>query len=145
MGILGTLDKSVERKLMDMHCAYIGKVLSYSKSKGTAKIQPLGLIKYPGDEKPAVQPVVDNVPVLCGCKILEHFDAIVKNASGAEVKKRIVLGRDIRAGDTVACICADRNISAAVRGRNELPPAGQHSISDSIVVAVLHGGEDAGI
>lgn len=144
MGILATLDKNVERKLMGMHCAYIGKVISFSKEQGTAKVQPLGLTKRPGDDKPALQPVVDNVPVLCGCKVLEHFDALVKDASsGIEVEKRIVLGRDIRAGDLVACICADRNISAAVRGRSELPPAGRHSISDSIVVAALHGGEEA--
>ena len=43
MGYMKFIDSAIEKKLMDLHCAYIGKVISTDGT--TATVQPLGLIK----------------------------------------------------------------------------------------------------
>lgn len=99
----------LEQKLLRLRTCYIAKVVN---TNGTvAKIQPLNIIKYSdGSEK--IPDQISNVP-------------IIKSARSAEI------------GDLVVCVCADRNISAAKRGRMEVPPKGRHSISDSIIIGVL--------
>lgn len=51
--------------------------------------------------------------------------------------KDIVTVKAIATGDIVVCVCADRNITEARKGNNATPPAGHHSQSDSIIVAIL--------
>lgn len=129
MGDLSFIDSAIEKKLRDLHCGYIGRVISTDGD--TATVQPLGLIKeYGGSAK--AQAVVSNVPVACKYK----FSAkAITDGNGNRVT--VAVPSKIASGDLVACLCADRDITEARRGRNELPPAGRHNISDSIIVGIL--------
>lgn len=112
MGILKNLDDLIEKKLLELHTAYLAKVISVSGSN--AKIQPLGMYKEYG-KSAQKQAVLSHVP----------FTKTVKETGG--VKKN----------DIVVCICCDRDITEAKKGKNVLPPVGHHSMSDSIIIGVL--------
>jgi len=129
MGNASFVDKLVERKLMDLHCGYIGRVISTDGESAT--VQPLGLMKGSGSAAKA-QAVVSNVPVACKYKFSART---IKDGNGNNVT--VAVPTMIAKGDLVACLCADRDITEARRGNNELPPAGRHSISDSIIVGIL--------
>lgn len=142
MGYSKFFESFVEKKLMDLHCGYIGKVISTDGI--TAKVQPLGLIKEYGNEATKTQAVVDNVPVACRYKFTEktitYVTGVSGNAYSVSASKdtiTVAVPEEIKAGDLVACLCADRDITEARRGNNELPPAGRHNISDSIIVGIL--------
>lgn len=130
MGYMSAINAAIEKKLMDLHCGYIGKVISTDGI--TAKVQPLGLIKEYGSEVTKKQAVVDDVPVACKYKI---GTSSIKDGNGNY--RTVAVPTMIAAGDLVVCLCADRNITEARRGNNELPPAGRHNISDSIIVGIL--------
>lgn len=134
MGSLGFVDQMIEKRLMDLHCAYIGRVISTDGE--TATVQPLGLIKETGGST-KTQAVVSNVPVACRYKLSTKTIEYVVDKDGNTRSQTIAVPKQIAKGDLVACICADRNITDARRGNNELPPAGRHSISDSIIVGIL--------
>lgn len=129
MGNLGFVDEIINKRLLDLHCAYIGKVISTDGS--TATVQPLGLVKGTGSAAKA-QAVVSNVPVACRYKLGAK---IIKDGNGSSQK--VAVPTEIAKGDLVVCLCADRDITEARRGNNELPPTGHHSISDSIIVGIL--------
>lgn len=129
MGAMRFVDAIVEKKLMDLHCGYIGRVLWTDGA--TAKVQPLGLMKGSGSAAKS-QAVISNVPVACRYKF-----AAKQITDGGGNTVTVAVPTEIAAGDLVACLCADRDITEARRGNNELPPAGRHSISDSIIVGIL--------
>lgn len=124
----------IEKKLMDLHCGYIGRVVWTDGI--TAKVQPLGLIKQAGSSTAKAQAVVSDVPVACRYKF-EAKTLSYTTSSGGKANQTVAVPRQIAKGDLVACLCSDRDISAARRGKSELPPAGRHSISDSIIVGIL--------
>lgn len=134
MGNLSTFDHMMEKKLMDLRCGYIGKVLSTNGV--TAKVQPLGKIKDSAGETKDQAPVSD-VPVACRYKIRKKTISHLISTSGATETLDIAIVEELKAGDLVACLCSDRNIEDARRGINSVPPAGRHSISDSIIVGIL--------
>ena len=134
MGNMNFVDKLVEKKLMDLHCGYIGRVISTDGK--TATVQPLGQIKASGGSA-KTQAVVANVPVACRYKFEKQSITYLVNADGETRTQTVAVPVEIAKGDLVACLCADRDITAARRGNNELPPAGRHSISDSIIVGIL--------
>lgn len=129
MGSMGFIEAAIEKRLMDLHCGYIGKVIWTDGE--TATVQPLGLVKEKGGAAKA-QAVVANVPVGCKYKLATKT---IKDGDGKSQK--IAVPTLIAKGDLVACLCADRDITAARRGKSELPPSGHHSISDSIIVGIL--------
>ena len=129
MGSMTFIENIIEKNLMDLHCGYIGKVISTDGK--TATIQPLGMIKSV-DGEAKTQAVVSNVPVACKYKIASKQ---ITDGNGNAVT--VAVPTLISKGDLVACLCADRDITEARRGKNALPPAGRHSISDSIVVGIL--------
>lgn len=129
MGNMGFVEALLEKKLLDLHCGYIGKVVWTDGE--TATVQPLGLVKELGGAAKA-QAVVSNVPVGCKYKLTAKT---IKDGDGNI--QTVAEPSPIAPGDLVACLCADRDITAARRGRNEQPPAGHHSISDSIIVGIL--------
>lgn len=129
MGNMSVFDAMIERKLMNLHCCYIGKVISTDGK--TAKVQPLGLIPQTGKARA----VVDDVPVACRYKI---GTKTITYSHGDNTRSQVVaVPTQIEAGDLVVCLCADWNVTAARNGKNELPPTGAHSISDSIIVGIL--------
>lgn len=133
MGHMAFVDAQIEQKLLDLHCGYIGKVVWTDGN--TATVQPLGLTKEKtGSAK--TQAVVSNVPVSCKYKISSKTLRYTDD-EGKKATQTVAVPVLIAKGDLVACLCADRDITAARRGKNELPPAGYHSISDSIIVGIL--------
>lgn len=135
MGNLGFIDSMMEKKLLDLHCAYIGKVTWTDGS--TATVQPLGRIKESGSTATKTQAPIPDVPVACRYKFSTKKITYLTSTSGSTSSVTVAVPEEIAKGDLVVCVCADRNITDARRGKNELPPAGMHSISDSIIVGIL--------
>ena len=129
MGNMSFFNSLIERRLKDLHCGYIGKVVWTDGN--TATVQPLGLYKETSNSAAKAQAVVSDVPVACRYKFTVKT---IRCDSGSE---RVAVPVQIAAGDLVVCLCADWDITAARRGSNELPPAGMHDISDSIIVGIL--------
>lgn len=135
MGNMSFFNSFVEKKLMDLHCGYIGRVVWTDGE--TATVQPLGLIKAADSDTAKTQAVVSNVPVACRYKITAKTITYAVDGDGTTKSQKVAVPTEIAAGDLVACLCADRDITEARRGNNELPPTGRHSISDSIIVGIL--------
>ena len=134
MGYMKFIDSLIEKKLMDLHCAYIGKVISTDGN--TATVQPLGLIKQT-DEAAKAQAVVSSVPVACRYKMTTKTITYAVDGDGNTRSQVVAVPEQIAKGDLVVCLCADRYIGEARKGNNVLPPAGRHSITDSIIVGIL--------
>lgn len=134
MGNATFFNNVIEKKLKDLHCGYIGKVIWTNGEIAT--VQPLGLMKENGGAAKA-QAVVSNVPVVCRYKIKKTTITYAINSSGETRSQEVAVPTEIAEGDLVVCLCADRDITEARRGNNELPPAGRHSISDSIIVGIF--------
>lgn len=134
MGDMSFINRAIEKKLLDLHCAYIGKVVSTNGE--TATVQPLGLIKEVGGTAAKTQAVVADVPVACRYKLTTKTITYATSNGGSR-SQTVAVPSEIAKGDIVVCLCADRDITAARRGNNELPPVGHHNISDSIIVGIL--------
>lgn len=135
MGSLGVFERIVEKKLLNMHTAYLAKVIS-SNGK-TAKIQPLGMTRA-YNEKAQAQSVLSNVPIACQ-KLKNHTYTVVTDPYPNSRKTQITVAQvePIAKGDIVVCVCCERDISEAKKGNNSLPAYGHHSMSDSVIVGVL--------
>ena len=129
------LNSLIASKLKELHCAYIGKVVSTDGK--TATVQPLGLVKEYGSTATKAQAVIEDVPVACRYKFSTKKISYLTSTSGSTGSQTVAVPSEIEKGDLVVCLCADRDITEARRGNNDLPPAGYHSISDSIIVGIL--------
>lgn len=132
MGNEKYLDAIINRKLKDMHTAYLGKVLAVNGN--TAKVQPLGLIKAYGGEAQK-QAVVSNVPI--ATQKVKAAEITYLTPDNMPKKQTILVPESLAIGDIVICVCCDRDITDAKKGKNTLPPIGHHSLSDSVIVGVL--------
>lgn len=147
MGLI--TEQMLNNKLLALHTAYLAKVISANES--TAKIQPLGMTKAYGSAAQKQSPlsnvpiathkiVNDTIEVVSGVSCNVEKDGDVLKDVKIEVEKttiNIPQIKPISAGDIVVCICCERNITEAKKGKNVLPPTGHHSMSDSIIVGVL--------
>lgn len=129
MGAEKFVDNFIENKLLALHTAYLAKVLSVSGN--TAKIQPLGLTKEIG-EKAMKQSVLTSVPIMQTARKFKTKSISVGDHTWSGYQPC-----PIEAGDVAVCICCERNITDAKKGRNVLPPSGHHKMSDSIIIGVL--------
>lgn len=103
------LDQFIEQKLLNLHTAFLAKVLSVSNNR-TAKIQPLNMIKANG-ENGKKQTAMTGVPIM-------------KNVS-------------VSTNDTAVCICIERDISETKEGNFAVPQIGHHRISDAVIIGVI--------
>ena len=125
MGKQSFFDNMIEERLLDLHTAYIAKVISLKGN--TATVQPMTMIKQYG--KPAQKAkVVSDVPILNNAK----YKFVNEDTEPIEL-----IPVPISAGDLVLCICCDRDITEARRGNIATPQIGHHSLSDSIIVGIL--------
>lgn len=122
MGNLKFFESIINKNMLDLHTAFLGKVLSVSGN--SAKVQPLGLTKEIGGKAESYAPV-SSVP------ITNHARYKFK-IKGEEVK-----AEPIENGDIVICVCCDRDITEAKQGRSVLPPVGHHTMSDCVIVGIL--------
>lgn len=115
-------DDMINKKLLDLHTAFLAKILSVSGNQ--AKIQPLGLTKEIGGTARPYAPV-SSVPFTRNSRYKLSADGGVLTASA------------VTNGDIVICVCCDRDITEAKCGKNVLPPVGHHNMSDCIIIGVL--------
>ena len=130
MGNLRFFENMIETKLLNLHTAYLAKVLSTDGE--TARIQPLGMSKAYG-ETAIKQSPLSGVPVLQSAryKIAPKEDITEQ----AEVESVVIT--PLAEGDIVLCVCCERDISQAKKGNNSTPVYGHHSMSSSVVVGIL--------
>lgn len=120
----------VEEESKKIHCAFLAKILSVSGEK--AKIQPLGLIRdYGGTAKK--QAPITNVHISSSAR----YKITSKTITCDGVRQTVAVPTSIAKGDVVLCVCCDRNIDAALKGQNSLPPVGYHNQSDCIIVSII--------
>ena len=123
MSGLKVFENMIEQRLLNLHTAYLGKVLSTDGT--TAKIQPLGKVKAYGKAAISQSPIT-NVPVLNSARYKAEIE-------GGQIVKITPLAE----GDIVLCVCCERDISEAKKGRDSVPVLGHHSKSASVVVGIL--------
>lgn len=116
MGKLSIIEQIINSKIMNMHTAYLAKVISFNQDK--ADIQPLvATVSYDGTSEP--YPIIPNVPVIVSAR---------KNGQN----------EDLSEGAVVLTICCERSITEALKGKiNTSANGGQYSLSDSVIVGVL--------
>lgn len=105
----------INNALMQTHTAFCGKVISVKG--GFAKVQPLNMIKAKGGAAQK-QAVIDKVPILKPTYRIEgeDYECVIKK------------------GDTVFCVCAERDITETRKGNFDLPVQGRHMLSDAVIV-----------
>ncbi len=122
MGQLKFIENIVEKEMLDLHTAFLARVLSLSGNQ--AKIQPMGLTKEVGGTAKSYAPLA-SVPV-------------TKQAQyKVSVEDGEITVSPLLVGDIVICVCCDRDITEAKCGKNVLPPVGHHNMSDCVIVGVL--------
>lgn len=120
------INDSFDEKAKGLHCAFIAQILSVSGNK--ARIQPLGLTKQYGGTAQK-QAVIAGVHISQSARY-KFVTTIIDN-------KSVAVPVPITAGDIVLCVCCDRNIDAALKGENKLPPVGFHKKSDCVIVSII--------
>jgi len=154
MGMSETFDNLVEEKLLNLHTAFIGQVVSV-QSPSMCSVKPLDKIKAYGKSAKA-QAVITKVPVL---NHVRHY-TLVKQSLSVTVQDTYTGGgsatvapnphpsednighlkvESIKAGDLVLCVCAERDISSSSKGVSTTPPVGHHQIGNAVVVGLLGG------
>ena len=130
------INESFDEKAKSLHCAFIAQILSVSGNK--ARIQPLGLTKQYGGTAQK-QAVIAGVHISKSAlyKFTTKDITYSYNEDGNTKTQTIPVPEPISAGDIVLCVCCDRNIEAALKGRNELPPVGCHNKSDCVIVSII--------
>ena len=103
----------INNALMTTHTAFFAKVLSVSGN--SAKVQPLNMIKAIGGEAKK-QAIIENVPILQPTYTSGDFK------------------QNIKAGDTVYCVCAERDITYTKEGKYAVPVKGRHMLSSAVIV-----------
>lgn len=123
-----TYKDMIEQALLNLHTCYLAKVISVSGS--TAKVQPLNMIKAVGQA--AIKQAVVTAPIASNVR---KFGTTTITIDGYSFSVPTVSG--ISSGDIVICVCGERDITEALKGKCGVPPLGHHRISDSLIVGVL--------
>ena len=136
-----TIKNMIAEQMKNLNVAFLATILSVSGNK--AKIQPLGLTQSYGTEA-REQAVITNVHIASSArykistKEIEYVTDVGFIGSNVTTKKEsVAVATPIKKGDIVLCVCCDRNIDAALKGENSLPPVGYHSKSDCVIVAII--------
>lgn len=142
MGRSNFLEGMIEEKLLNLDTAFIAKVVSV-KDETTCSVKPLDKRKAYGHEAKESS-VITEVPIL---NHVRHYKLVKQNLTTADGidpnphPKENDIGHlkvePLKAGDLVFCVCAQRDISSAVKGMSTVPPVGHHQLKDAIVVGLL--------
>lgn len=129
MGYGNMFDAMIEQKLLELHTAFIAKVVNVQSDGTICAVQPLDKIKAYG-KAAKTQAIITNVPVL------HHVRRYALEKSTGKLKVNPIAN-----GDLVLCICTERDLSASLRGSSTTPPVGHHAIKDAVVVGLFGGWE----
>lgn len=121
--VSNVLQGMIESALLQTHTAFCGKVISVNGDY--ASVQPLNMVKAVGGTAQK-QAVIPKVPILQPT----HKAEVMYNNQ----KCKVTYENDIKAGDTVFCVCAERDITETRKGKFALPVKGRHMISDAVIV-----------
>lgn len=122
----------INNALMNTHTAFCGKVISVSGD--FAKVQPLNMVKAIGGtaQKQAVLP---KVPILKPTYVAEvTYTDRTEEQTHNNQKAKVTLVNNIKAGDTVFCVCAERDITETRKGKFDTPVQGRHDLSNAVIV-----------
>lgn len=145
MGMGSVFDNMIEEKLLNLHTAFIAKVVSV-QNENLCTIQPLDKIKAYG-QKAKSPAVITRVPILSHVRHYSLIDQtlLARDDHGDDVNilpqshsGHLVIS-PLKAGDIVLCVCAERDISSSVKGISTTPPVGHHQGKDAIVVGLIGG------
>lgn len=129
MGFAEVFDNMLEEKLLNLHTAFIARVVSV-QSESLCSVQPLDKIKAYGQPAKS-QAVITKVPIL---NHVRHYSLYSADSHGGHLRVS-----PLKKGDIVLCVCAERDITSAVKGKSTTPPVGHHQIKDAIVVGLFGG------
>lgn len=145
MGMNKIMDGIIEEKLLNMHTAFIGKIVSV-QGETHCTVQPLDKIKAYGQKAKSQKPIT-RVPIL---NHVRHYSLVKQSlsSSNGSISPSSHPSADnvghlkvepLKKGDIVLCICAERDISSSVKGISTTPPVGHHQIANAVVVGLLGG------
>lgn len=148
MGMSKVFDDMMEEKLLNMHTAFIGTVISV-QGPDKCSVKPLDKIKSYGQKAKAQQPIT-NVPVLNhvrhytlvkqSLKVTDTYTgggSISPNPHPSAANEGHLKVEPLKVGDIVLCVCAERDISSSANGVSTTPPVGHHQIANAVVVGLL--------
>ena len=125
----------IENALLNTHTAFCARVIRVSN--GFADVQPLNMVKAVGGNAQK-QAVIPNVPILKPAYELEvTYTDREEEETHYNQKATVKYKNDIKAGDTVFCVCAERDITETRKGKFALPVKGRHMLSDAVIVGKL--------
>jgi len=103
----------------DLHVGFLCKVISFDPGKCTADVQPL------------IKTTVDAPAMIQGAQVLAHRFTV--NGGEPQVYKP-----ELKQGDIVFVVCADREIKNALNGSVATASTDrQHDVNDAVVMGVL--------
>ena len=124
MGNMKFIEAMIDSRLLDLHVAFLAKVISTNGTK--AKIQPFG-----------IGAVLVDVPIIETARhTVKSEQLTVSTPNGYETRNFAILA-PLKAGAIVVCVCSDKDITEAKNGKNAAPKTGSHSLSDAVIVGVL--------
>lgn len=148
MNPAGTIDNLIESKLLNLHTAFVAKIVSM-QDETMCSVQPLNRIKALG-KNAQDRAVIPDVPILNHVRhytlMKQSMEIIAPHGACNIVKVNPHPSPDnvghikvepLKPGDIVFCVCADRNIAETRRGSFATPPQGHHSITDAVVVGLF--------
>lgn len=122
----------INSKIINIHTAFIGKVLSVNGS--IAKVKPLTYSKNSSGALKEQTPVAAYIPQ--NVKTKQETISYMKSQYESETKT-IIVPDVIDAGDIVYCGVSERDITAENLGGKISEPTRHHDINDSVILAVL--------
>lgn len=136
MGYASVFNDMIEEKLMGMNTAFVARIVSVGES--TATVQPLNKVKQYG-KSAQKQSVIPNVPILYNARYkMKKYDLKYKDWNDSNQTLKTFERIDLKAGDVVFCVCADRDITETKNGSMATPSVGRHhNMSDCVIVGVL--------
>ena len=136
MGYAKVFENMIEEKLLYLHTAFIGKVTKvyFDEDSGwrpyKADVQPLNMTTLVNGKtvKPAI---IKDVPILDNAKY--KFSVSMEEDDGTSG----ITGVRMQKGAIVFCLCAERDITEAKKGKMAAPPIGHHQQKDCIIIGQL--------
>lgn len=148
MGFGSVINEMMEEKMLNMHTAFIGTIVSM-EGADKCSVKPLDKIKSYG-QKAKAQAVISKVPILNHVRryslVKQSLSVQDTYTSGGTITPASHPTADnighlkvepLKAGDIVLCVCAERDISSSSKGVSTTPPVGHHQIANAVVVGFI--------
>lgn len=122
----------IESKIVNIHTAFIGKVLSVNGN--IARIQPLTYSKNANGTLVKQATVAAYIPQ--NIKVKQETITYMKSQDSSE-SKTIIVPDIVTCGDIVYCGVSERDVTTENLGGKIAKPTRHHDINDSVILAVI--------